>query len=272
MPVATLGPGLRVAFAARVPARPRFGSAVSSPLYLFSRVANHATVVTSITRDPSSAGELVTVPDGASVLVAGPVLSAKRTLMLAMLASRANGGVDRGTVVVSTRKPARATVRQYEELGGPVESDRIAVVDCTGLDIDSTGRGADRRVRHRSVSGPGDLTGLGIRVSELLGGFQADGLAGQVGLHSLSTMLMYADVRRLYQFLHVVTGRAAATGFATVCTLDRGVVEDREERILTQPFDGVVEVRQHDPDRGGGKQLRVAGDVEGPDGWTSFGW
>jgi KaiC/GvpD/RAD55 family RecA-like ATPase len=226
------------------------------------------------------APELVSLEPGTNLLVAGPVMTGKRTLMLSLLADRlADGG---GGVVVTTRKSARTTERAVADLLGRNPGENLAVVDCTG--VEEWSRGRARTAGRRRLSGPGDLTGVGIGVTEFLRRLHADGLDGVVGLHSLSTMLMYADLRRLFQFVHVLAGRVDAAGFASVVTVDDDVVSERESTVLRQAFDAVLEVRERDGDgdgpatrtaregRGGPRrELRVRGADVGPREWTPFG-
>jgi KaiC/GvpD/RAD55 family RecA-like ATPase len=228
--------------------------------------------------------DLVSLEPGTNLLVSGPTMTGKRTLMLSLLADAVADG--RGGVVVTTRKSARTTERQFADLLGRAPGGDLAVVDCAGVGGPDRGprrgRGRGRGGRgstRRQLSGPGDLTGIGIGVTEFMRRIHAEERGGVVGLHSLSTMLMYADLRRLYQFVHVLTGRVDATDFASVLTMDDGVVADREATVLRGAFDAVLEVREREGARsareGRGaprRELRVRGDDVGPREWTPFGW
>jgi hypothetical protein len=201
---------------------------------------------------------------GTNVLVSGPVMTGKQRVVLRLLA----GGTPaaRGTVVATTRKGAETTARVFTTLAGSVPDDRFAVVDCTG-----TGRaGHTRRTPNRRyVSSPGDLTGIGIGLTEFMRRYHHEYSAARVGLHSLSTMLMYTEFRRLFQFLHVITGRIDSSGFVGAFAVDDSALDRRELNILMQLFDSVVETREGD----GGVEYRVRGDdaeTLGPRSWTSF--
>ncbi|MFB6131193.1 MAG: hypothetical protein ABEJ28_10275 [Salinigranum sp.] len=196
---------------------------------------------------------------GTNVLITGPVLTGKRTLLLSLLAAGATE--DRPSLLVTTRADASSVVREFSSLGGA--ADRLDVVDCVSRSylperrVDEPGR--------RYVSNPGDLTGIGIAATEALHRFSFEDVPGRVGLHSLSTMVMYADTRRLFQFLHVLTGRIRVADNVGMFVLDDAAVDDREFEILTQPFDARIEVREDDD---GDRQIRVRGDDIGPRTWT----
>jgi hypothetical protein len=61
-----------------------------------------------------------------------------------------------------------------------------------------------------TVESPGDLTGIGIELSDLLSEL-SDGAAPDenlsVAFDSVTTLLQYADLQQTFRFLHVVTGR-----------------------------------------------------------------
>jgi hypothetical protein len=79
-------------------------------------------------------------------------------------------------------------------------------------------------------------------------------------------MLMYADLRRVYQFVHVLTGRIDSSGFAGAFTLDTTTRNSESLDVLMQVFDALVEVR----DEGNGPELKVRGGEFGPRQWTEF--
>jgi KaiC/GvpD/RAD55 family RecA-like ATPase len=199
---------------------------------------------------------------GSNVLVAGPVMTGKRRLMHALLAQ--NTPNERGTIVITTRKDADRTVRDFEQVAGPIDEELLSVVDCTG----SSGNfgGARNSLAVQQVSNPGDLTGVGIGVTKFMRRYYDEHIGARLGLHSLSTMLMYSDLRRVFQFLHVMTGRIRNSDFVGVFTLDDTMVDSTDVNILTQPFDAVVDVRDT-PD--GTRELRVRGADIGPRQWTS---
>ncbi len=200
---------------------------------------------------------------GTNVLVSGPVMTGKQRVLLRLLA----GGdpSNHGTVVATTRTNADTLARTFEAIAGEVPDDLFAVVDCTG-----SSRSRGRRTKNRRyVSNPGDLTGVGIGLTEFMRHFYHRVDTARVGVHSLSTMLMYTEFRRLFQFLHVVTGRIDSSGFVGAFAVDSSALEPRELNILLQLFDSVVETREGDER----VEYRVRGTdagTLGPRSWASF--
>ena len=205
---------------------------------------------------PAGTGlDAVALDPGTTLLVSGPVMTGKRRLVLELLATHEDD-----TVFVTTRRGAAAIEREFESIA-PGAGDRLSVVDCVSA---GAGVSAGRVDGHRYVSTPGDLTGIGIAVTEFLRERHSRGERANLGLHSLSTMVMYADLRRVFQYLHVVTSRVSVAGFRAVCSVDSSVVDDRDLAVLSQPFDARLELRERD----GGREFRVRGDDLGPRAWT----
>ncbi len=202
---------------------------------------------------------------GTSVLIAGPPMTGKRELVYQLLAGE--GGPDRGTVVVTNRKGSDAIRREYRAADPDLPEERLFLVDCVSRQRGDRTRHTDRT---RFVSQPGDLTEIGIRLTEFMRRLHEDDgvdTAG-VGFHTLSTTLMYADLSRLFQFLHVMTGRIASSGFVGAFVLDTPTA-GRTRAILSGAFDAVLEVREGADGRGR-RQVRARGTDVGPRSWTAF--
>ncbi|CQH62195.1 uncharacterized protein HHUB_3675 [Halobacterium hubeiense] len=92
-----------------------------------------------------------------------------------------------------------------------------------------------------AVADPGDLTGLGIAVSERLGDLPEDAEPA-VCVDSLTTLLQYADTERAYRFLQVLCGRVRAAGGTVHVHADPAAHDERELDRLAGLFDGVRSV------------------------------
>jgi hypothetical protein len=91
------------------------------------------------------------------------------------------------------------------------------------------------------VSNPGDLTGLGIKLSEILkewGDSPDDTVAC---FDSLTALLQYADLQTVYKFLHVLTGRFDTADVTAHFHLDPDACDQQTVSTLTSLFDTVVE-------------------------------
>lgn len=201
---------------------------------------------------------LAETPPGTNLLLAGPPMTRKRRLLTRLLA----GSESDARVLVTTRADADGIEREYRAVDPSIGDDRLSVVDCVTDQRDS-GFAPDRAASptRRYANDPGDLTGIGIGVSEFMRRYHESGLDATLGVHSLSTMLMYADLQRVYRFVHVLTSRTAAVGYRAVYVLDESA---DDPGMIAQPFDGLVAVR----DGESGPEVRVRGVDPGPRRWT----
>lgn len=104
-----------------------------------------------------------------------------------------------------------------------------------------TGGGPGGEITIRGVSSPGNLTDLGIQISSFLSAWDADGHRTVLCFDSLTTLLQYADLPRIFRFLHVLTGRVRSSdGFAHY-HLDPSAHDERTLNTLKTLFDGIVQ-------------------------------
>lgn len=196
---------------------------------------------------------------GGSYLLAGPAMSGKYELMLDFVAE----GVDHGDGIlfVTTNESVGPILDDIESRVGPLP-DQLRVVDCVAERQGAEGEYPPSRVEY--VSSPGDLTGIGIGVSEQLRRIdQADVGRVRICFYSLSTLLMYAELETVFRFLHVLSGRVDSIGALGLFALDPTTHDESTVNTLKQLFDGVVEVRLDD-----GQQARVVGIPGGSGEWV----
>ena len=186
------------------------------------------------------------VRPGTNILVSGPPLSGKRNVCLDVLAADADADADanQGAIVVSTKDGAGRILDAFDERNLDRARRPVAVIDCVSkqqgiqdlLDDDVVGY----------ASSPADLTGIGIHFSEFLQRFHSDyGVErNRVLVHSLSTLLMYADLQTVFRFLHVFTGRVQSVDGLGLYTIDSTTHDDQTMNTIRQLFDGIVTVRE----------------------------
>ena len=92
------------------------------------------------------------------------------------------------------------------------------------------------------LSNPGDLTGLGITLSEILKEWTDTDNPTAACFDSLTALLQYADLQTAYKFLHVLTGRFEAAEVTGHFHLDPDACDQQTISTLTSLFDTVVEL------------------------------
>lgn len=93
-----------------------------------------------------------------------------------------------------------------------------------------------------SVSDPGDLTGLGIKVSQALSTWEDDDNDLTLCFDSLTTLLQFADVRRVFQFVHVLTQRIRSAGARAHFHMDANAHDPQQVATIRSLFDQTYEL------------------------------
>jgi len=200
--------------------------------------------------------------DPATVLVSGPAMSGKYELLLKFLIEGDRNG--EGGLFVTTNEPAGAILADMEERAGETP-ELLRLVDCVSEQQALEDRFPEERVEY--VNSPGDVTGVGIGVSEQLRRFVEDDTERtRVAFHSLSTLLMYSEVETVFRFLHVLTGRIDGIDGIGLFTIDPTTHEEGTVNTLKQLFDGAIELREGED----GPEMRFVGLPDAPEGWVSF--
>ncbi|WP_435128267.1 DUF7504 family protein [Halobaculum sp. D14] len=197
------------------------------------------------------------VSPGSTVLVEGPTHVGTRDLALRMLA----GGDDQGAIVITTNRRARRISEDCRRVGLELASDRTAILDCVGQ--------ADQRTPARvlSVASPSDLTGIGMRYSDVYREFNHSGLDRvRTGLCSLSTLLSFGDLQTVSRFVHTLVGRIDAVDGIGVFLIDPAIHDDRTVSTISQFCTGRIQVRDADD----APELRVRGLPGQPRDWQPF--
>lgn len=108
-----------------------------------------------------------------------------------------------------------------------------------GAGVDVELEGTDVRVR--PVDSPGNLTKLGVELNSMLTEWSADAEEVVVCFHSLTSMIQYGDVEKVYRFLHVFANQVRSTGAHAHYHLDPTAHEETDVNLLKTICDAVVE-------------------------------
>lgn len=192
------------------------------------------------------------VQPGTNLLLSGPPLTGKRSLALDVLAEGTENGD--GAIIVTTKDGAQRVLSDFGKRV-PYEGKPVAVVDCVTRQQGLGDIREDDRIKY--TSSPVDMTGIGIKLSEFLQAFHQERHIerNRVMLHSLSTLLMYADLQTVFRFLHVFTGRIQSVDGLGLFAIDSSAHDDQTMNTLKQLFDGIVTTRED-----GDPEIRLASD------------
>jgi len=203
------------------------------------------------------------VTPGSTLLVAGPALSRTEDLAVSMVAAGTN--YEEGALFISTNMTSKRLLAACEEMNPTFEVSGAGIVDCSGQHLGQSSSGA----QVRSISTQNDLTGMGMQFSSLYESLYASAREGRVrtGLISLSSLSMYVDLRKLFQFTQTVSSRIDSADGLGVFTVDPTTHDKKEINTLTQVVDARIDVRESEDADG---DLRVRGLHGQSDEWRAF--
>jgi KaiC/GvpD/RAD55 family RecA-like ATPase len=207
---------------------------------------------------------LSAVRPGTALLISGPAMTGKDELLEAFLSD----GLERAEAAlgVTTGGPAEQFIDGLRSRTAGFEGRAVSVIDCRA-DGSRESQELEHGAQVHRVTDPGDLTGVGVSVTEALDRLGVGGYdRGRFGLTSLSTMLTYTDEKTVFKFCHVLSSRLDAAGYVGLFTIDESAHEQRTLQVLKQTFDGQVQLREVDGER----QARLRGLGAGPSAWQTL--
>jgi len=204
------------------------------------------------------------VPAGSTVIVAGPAFSNVEELTESMVGGGTREG--EGALFIATNETCTKLLESCRRTVPGLDRSRVGVIDCSGQDI---GRSVSN-VQVKYVSTQSDLTGIGMKFSALYESLYGAVEGGRVrtGLISLSSLSMYVDLRKLFQFAQTLSGRIDSAGGLGAFTIDPATHEPRTVNTLSQVADARIDVREPEGDADG--ELRIRGLDGQPSGWQPF--
>jgi hypothetical protein len=162
---------------------------------------------------------------GVSLLLTGP-----STLTDEVVLDVVTPEADERVIVITMTTGAETVVKELERRG--VARDQIGIIDCTNADSNVEG------VPVRQLNSPGDLTGISLEFAKLLdqdSGTQS--VRARVGVMSVSTALMYTELRTMFRFLHVFTARIRSGEMFGTFSLDPTMHDEKAHNTIRAVFD-----------------------------------
>lgn len=200
------------------------------------------------------------LPQDATLVVAGPPMTGKYTVMLSVLVQHTDDAI-----VISTKNAAERVRADFEEIVDGREYGRVGVIDC--VSHPEQVEDADSELIKR-VQSPENLTRIGVKFTELFELFYSNDPPSNtgVGLHSISQLLMHSELKNVYQFLQVLMGQIRSADWLGVAVVDTNLDEEQLQTIYHH-FDGIVQTRENDA---GQRELRVRGITPAATEWMAF--
>ncbi|MCQ4332433.1 hypothetical protein KM295_02810 [Natronomonas sp. F2-12] len=177
-----------------------------------------------------SFGDVTSFDDGVSLLMSGTSTETNQRLLDAVTPK-----ADERSVVITTNTGAATVLKELERRGA--DREQIGIIDCTNADSEI------EDVPVRTLSSPGDLTGISLEFAKLFDRDMDDeSVRARVGFASVSTALMYTELRTMFRFLHVFTARIRSGGMFGTFALDPTMHEEKAHNTIRAVFDCEADV------------------------------
>jgi hypothetical protein len=152
------------------------------------------------------------------------------------------------SVMLSTNERASEVINQFKAIGA--DKSFVGVIDA--ITKSSTPTITDTG-RFMFVTNPTDLTGIGIKFSQMVEAIFDGTFSGkETGLfpppirfcvNSVSTLLMYRKLEVLYQFLHVMTAKLKKIEGFGIYTLNSEAFDEKTVSLIKQLMTIVIEIK-----------------------------
>lgn len=163
--------------------------------------------------------------DGVSLLLTGDSNATTQRLLDVVTPDS-----DERAVVITTNTGPKTVVKELERRGAARE--QLGIIDCTNTDSDIDG------VPVRQLNSPGDLTGISLEFAKLFDeDIGSNSVRARIGFASVSTALMYTELRTMFRFLHVFTARIRSGDMLGVFALDPTMHDEKAHNTIRAVFD-----------------------------------
>ena len=196
------------------------------------------------------------VGDRANIILLAPTFgSGAERWCEALLAPGA--GEDGAVIYVSDARAPDSFIEDWRARSAPLPP-QLGIVTF-GSTLRSNGEAGppeaelgDSDVRLRNVDSPGNLTKLGVELNQMLTDWAATAEDTTICFESLTSMIQYGDIEKVYRFLHVFSNQVRKTGATVHYHLDPTAHDATDVNLLKTTCDAVVE-----PTEDGGAEVQT---------------
>lgn len=184
--------------------------------------------------------------DEGNTLVLAPAIGEGSDEACGLLFDVANPASANVLFVTLTGTADECVDRWYEDIAAstPANLGIVCVDESTRSASMAAGSGAQASLggHVRTVGSPGDLTGIGVSISEFLSEWAGAGETVAC-FDSITPLLQYTDTRRVFQFFHVLTRRMEEAGARAHYHMDPAAHDEQTVQTFVSLFDEVVDFR-----------------------------
>lgn len=174
------------------------------------------------------------VPPGTNLLLLGDLFSGKDILCKEFAREALNNG--EACIFVSTNDPVEENLEAFKDC----DLEFLGVINCISSrsDLAQDFPFADQI---HFVDSPTELATIMAYINEFLDLFTGKNVPGiRIVLDSVSTLLMYSNLKTIFKFLHVLTNNVKSINAVFLMTLEEGIHEKIEISSLQRLNQGFI--------------------------------
>jgi hypothetical protein len=181
-----------------------------------------------------------------SAMLLGSLKSAPVDQACGELLTFPNGDDYNLLLVTVTQSAEDRLLTTYENSGQLPENIGVVAIDNNVSAQNTTQTipigGVDRTVQMKTATDPGDIKGIGIRISKQLSEWDDNDRPTMVCFHSLTSILQYISTKQLFQFIHLLQNRLRSYDAVVHYHIDPNVHEKMTLSQIKPLLDHVIEI------------------------------
>lgn len=180
------------------------------------------------------------IPSGTNILLSGDLFSGKEFLSREFLIEGLEN--DEGCILISTNETADKIVENLDK----INLDNLCIIDCVSSKFGATlEQPFSEQIRY--IESPMDLTMIMVALNDFLNLFSREKKIKKIRivLDSVSTLLMYSNLRTVFKFLHILTTRIRSAGGINIMLMEERAHDDIEVRTVRQLTQGIIRMENN---------------------------
>lgn len=203
------------------------------------------------------------IKNSSNIMLIGPHMSEKGTIINNIVYQGLKAGGS--AVIVNTREAGENVIDWFNYNHPDITLENLGIVDCVTKTMGLPTIDTDNIKR---ASSPADLTDIGVKISQFFEYFRIKKNMQKTTLciNSLSTILMYSNIRNVFRFLYVLTGRIKAAGDIGIYVVEERMHDEQSLTTLKQLCVGMIEVKSEN----NANLMRIVGIFPKPTPWFEY--
>lgn len=175
------------------------------------------------------------IPSGTNIILSGDLFSGKDLFYKYFIEKGLKEG--EACILVSTNDTAQKILENFDG----IKMDNLCIIDCVSSRFGATVE-MPFFEQIRYIESPMDLTMIMVALNEFIDNISREKNIKKLRIvfDSVSTLLMYSNLRTVFKFLHVVSTRVKSGGGVCLLLIEEQAHDDMEIKTIQQISQGII--------------------------------